>query len=118
MDLRLLLQQQGLSVRQLAFVLEVPLKTVQDWVYRGVVPSPANQAKLDEVVVCKHHWVIETAAGPVSIGTCRLCGEEREFNNSIGFTASLWATRPPVYPKGPQSEVESDGLTGQIVEKS
>jgi len=32
MDLKLLLQQQGLSVRQLAFELEVPLKTVQDWV--------------------------------------------------------------------------------------
>ena len=118
MDLKLLLQKQGLSVRQLAFELEVPLKTVQDWVYRGVVPSPANQAKLDEVVVCTHHWVIETPAGPVSIGRCRLCGEEREFNNSIGFTASFWATRPPVYLKVPQSEVEGDGLTGQIMEKS
>ena len=50
MNVKLLLQQQGLSVRQLAAELEVPLKTVQDWVYRGVVPSPANQAKLDEVV--------------------------------------------------------------------
>ncbi len=46
MNLRLLLQQQGLSVRQLACELEVPLKTVQDWVYRGVVPSPANQKNL------------------------------------------------------------------------
>ncbi len=108
MNLRLLLQQQGLSVRQLAFELEVPLKTVQDWVYRGVVPSPANQAKLDEVVACKHHWIIETAAGPVSIGRCRLCAEEREFNNSLGFMASSWTTRPQVYPKVPQSEVEDD----------
>ena len=52
MNLRLLLLQQGLSVRQLAFELEVPLKPVQDRVYRGVVPSPANQEKLDEVVTC------------------------------------------------------------------
>ena len=51
MNVKLLLQQQELSVRQLAAELEVPLKTVQDWVYRSVVPSPANQAKLDEVVV-------------------------------------------------------------------
>ena len=29
---------------------ELPLKTVQDWVYRGVVPSPANQEKLNEVL--------------------------------------------------------------------
>ncbi len=107
MNLRLLLQQQGLSVRQLAFELEVPLKTVQAWVYRGVVPSPANQAKLDEVVVCTHHWVIETPDGPVSIGRCRVCGEEREFNNSLDFMASSWA-RPQVYPKAPQSEVEDD----------
>ncbi len=107
MDLKLLLQKQGLSVRQLAFELEVPLKTVQDWVYRGVVPSPANQAKLDEVVVCTHHWVIETPHGPpVSIGRCRVCGEEREFKNSM-VTESIW-TRPQVYPKAPQSEVEDD----------
>ncbi len=32
---------------------------------------------------CPHHWVIETANGPISKGKCRLCGEEREFNNSV-----------------------------------
>ncbi len=83
MNVRSLLQQQRLSVRQLAIELEVPLKTVQDWVYRGVVPSPANQAKLDEVVPCPHHWIIGAPGGPVSIGRCRICGEEREFNNSV-----------------------------------
>ena len=83
MNVKLLLQQQGLSVRQLAAELELPLKTVQDWVYRGVAPSPANQAKLEEVVDCMHHWAIERANGPISKGTCRVCGEEREFRNSI-----------------------------------
>ena len=92
MDLRLRLQQQGLSVRELALQLEVPLKTVQDWVYRGVVPSPANQEKLDEVVPCPHHWVIEKANGPVSKGRCRLCGEEREFSNSVE-TGGGWTSR-------------------------
>ncbi len=85
MNLRLLLQQQGLSVRQLALELELPLKTVQDWVYRGVVPSPANQEKLNEVLACAHHWIIATSEGPVSKGRCRLCGEEREFSNSIEY---------------------------------
>ena len=33
-----------------------------------------------------HHWIIETAAGPASKGRCRLCGEEREFNNSVEWT--------------------------------
>ena len=83
MNVKLLLQQQGLSVKQLAAELEVPLKTVQDWVYRGVAPSPAHQEKLDEVVDCKHHWAIEKANGPISKGTCRVCGEEREFSNSV-----------------------------------
>ncbi len=90
MNAKLLLQQQGLSVRQLAAELEVPLKTVQDWVYRGVVPSPANLAKLYEVVVCTHHCIIETPGGPVSQGRCRLCGEEREFSNSVDTPYGGW----------------------------
>ncbi len=93
MDLNLLLQQQGLSVRQLAVELELPLKTVQDWVYVGVVPSPENQAIIVEVVVCSHHWVIQTPDGPVSIGRCKVCGEEREFNNSAEYRPGGWTTR-------------------------
>ncbi len=30
---------------------------------------------------CTHHWLIDLPEGPVSKGVCRLCGEEREFNN-------------------------------------
>ncbi len=92
MSLRSLLLQQGLSVRELASELEVPLKTVQDWVYRGVVPSPANQEKLDEVVSCTHHWIIETPDGPVSIGRCKLCRKVREFTNSVE-TSGGWTNR-------------------------
>ena len=33
--------------------------------------------------VCTHHWLIETPTGPVSRGRCKLCGEERDFSNSI-----------------------------------
>ena len=100
MNLRLLLRQQGVSVRQLALELEVPLKTVQDWVYRGVVPSPANKEKLDEVVTCTHHWIIERPEGPISKGRCRLCGEEREFANSVE-TQGSWK---------PQKQETSNGL--------
>ena len=32
---------------------------------------------------CKHHWVIETANGPVSWGECQICYENKEFRNSI-----------------------------------
>ena len=34
-------------------------------------------------VGCVHHWAIEVANGPVSNGTCKHCGEEKDFENSI-----------------------------------
>ena len=36
-----------------------------------------------ETAICRHHWIIEAAAGPSSPGVCRLCGEVREFSNSV-----------------------------------
>ena len=83
MNLKLRLSQRGISVRELAAELGVPLKTVQDWVYRGVVPSPSNQQKLDECLPCPHYWVIDAANGHTSRGVCQLCNEVREFENSL-----------------------------------
>ena len=80
-DLMLWLRQQGLSVRELAVGLELPIKTVQDWVYRGAAPSPANRVKLEDFM-CTHHWVIDAADGHLSRGVCKLCQAVREFENS------------------------------------
>ncbi len=33
-------------------------------------------------MTCSHHWVIDTPAGPLSHGRCKLCGLDREFRNS------------------------------------
>ena len=33
--------------------------------------------------VCRHHWVIQPADGPVSNGACQICGETREFKNYV-----------------------------------
>ena len=30
---------------------------------------------------CRHHWIIETPSGPFSKGVCKLCGEEKDFEN-------------------------------------
>ena len=38
--------------------------------------------------VCRHHWVIQPATGPVSAGLCQVCGESREFKNYV--EASTW----------------------------
>ena len=32
---------------------------------------------------CCHHWIIETADGPFSLGYCQLCFETKEFKNSL-----------------------------------
>ena len=91
MDLKLWLRDQGLSVKEFAFELEVPLKTAQDWVYRGVAPSPENRDRIIHYISssCRHHWVIEAANGHTSRGLCRSCQEVREFENSTYATVRL-----------------------------
>ena len=37
-------------------------------------------------VTCRHHWIIEPAVGPVSKGTCRKCGGQRQFKNYLEET--------------------------------
>ena len=49
---------------------------------------------LREAPACLHQWVIDAPAGRSSEGTCRLCGEKREFQNYIegspwGYDISL-----------------------------
>ena len=80
-DLKSWLSEQGLTVRELAAQLDVPLKTVQDWVYRRVQPSAANTVRLEDFM-CAHHWVIDAADGHLSRGVCKLCHAAREFENS------------------------------------
>ena len=91
MDLKNWLQDQGLTVRELALGLDVPLKTAQDWAYRGVVPSAKNRTRLTNYIwaTCAHHWVIPAPDGPTSEGVCKRCGHQREFVNSVEY-ASPW----------------------------
>ena len=37
----------------------------------------------ESVVGCCHHWVIQPADGPISNGSCQVCGETREFKNYV-----------------------------------
>ena len=41
------------------------------------------EPEIQDASICQHHWVIDSPNGPVSKGVCRICGEEREFQNSI-----------------------------------
>ncbi len=50
------------------------------------IATDTLEEALEETIVenrCCHHWIIETANGPVSQGTCQICWETREFRNSI-----------------------------------
>ena len=42
---------------------------------------------VEQMSDCCHHWMIEAPNGPTSLGTCRDCGEAREFKNSIQITS-------------------------------
>jgi hypothetical protein len=32
---------------------------------------------------CVHHWIIDCADGPVSVGKCKHCGMVKEFHNNL-----------------------------------
>ena len=53
----------------------------------------AENAELDQLATCCHHWVIQPAVGPVSEGECQNCGEIREFKNSIDYETEWTARR-------------------------
>lgn len=46
-------------------------------------PTPQLENIKAAVEVCRHHWVIQPADGPVSNGSCQICGENRKFKNYV-----------------------------------
>ena len=84
-DLKTWLSEQELTVRDFSLELGVPIKTVQDWVYKGVEPSAENRDIVAGYIMsrCAHHWIIAVPNGPISDGVCRRCGDHKEFQNSI-----------------------------------
>ncbi len=55
--------------------------------------SNAQKAEVDvasavQTDQCEHHWLIEPPSGPTSNGVCRVCGEERSFENYHFSTAA------------------------------
>jgi hypothetical protein len=49
-----------------------------------ITPEPEIEiGSTPAVAACCHHWVIQSADGPVSNGSCQICGEIREFKNYV-----------------------------------
>ena len=84
LDLKTWLGEQGLTVRAFALDFGAPLKTVEDWVYRGKVPSQKYEERITNYILnhCAHHWIIAVPEGPQSEGICRRCDELKWFENS------------------------------------
>jgi hypothetical protein len=56
------------------------------------MPVVEEEIVEQEAPRCRHHWVIASPEGATSVGTCKLCGEIREFRNSTSDT--LWEGDP------------------------
>lgn len=56
---------------------------------------------------CRHYWIIESPNGPTSRGVCKLCGAEKEFQNS--FPESFWERdRSLCFAPSGLSDIEPD----------
>ena len=66
---------------------------------------PAKQEK----PACNHFWVIEVANGPSSLGTCKHCGEIKEFLNAFPtFNPLRKNSNPLTLPRLPNVEIDKD----------
>ena len=58
---------------------------------------------------CHHYWVIEVANGPSSLGTCKYCGETKEFLNAFPtFNPLKKNSNPLAFPKLPDVAIDKD----------
>ena len=56
---------------------------------------------------CNHYWIIEVANGPSSQGSCKYCGETKEFLNAFpDFNPMRKGGNPLKLPKIPDVEVD------------
>ena len=58
--------------------------------------------EVPSVQTCRHHWIIQSATGPVSEGVCQVCGEVREFSNHVG-ASSRADERPKLHSQAASS---------------
>ncbi len=60
-------------------------KTISNFLKKPteIIPPEIPSIAPSESGECRHHWMIESPHGATSMGACRLCGEVREFRNSV-----------------------------------
>lgn len=77
------------------------------------VSEAAVEERETQVIECRHHWVIETPSGSLSVGRCRRCGAVREFRNSMPDTywdeessVGAWGKRSSAAPAGEKAQAD------------
>ncbi len=63
----------------------------------AVLEREAGAEAPQVVAQCRHHWVIATPSGAMSVGRCRRCGAVREFRNSTP-ESYYWGEEPATEP--------------------
>ena len=53
------------------------------------VPVAIDFISTTQTASCVHFWEIASPNGPVSLGTCKLCSDTKEFRNSV--YSSTWS---------------------------
>ena len=71
----------------------------------------ASLHEIQEPDLCRHHWVIQPATGPVSQGVCQACGAVRDFQNYVE-SASWSDTRLGNRSRGEASESVAKTVAG------
>jgi len=70
-----------------------------------VAEKEARKAKPE----CGHFWVIDAANGPTSYGTCKYCGEKKEFYNAFpDFNPLRRSHNPMTLPEMPEVKVDQE----------
>jgi hypothetical protein len=73
------------------------------------------EARVEEMVVeiptCRHHWIIEPPQGSTSRGTCKVCGEERDFRNSSDDI--VWESESPAVNRSAWNRTQTVATTSE-----
>ncbi len=89
-------------------------KSADSCKHRWVIETPedssegtANRGRCEICgVECKHHWVIDSPEGMESRGQCKVCRVEKNFKNSMEYSAwtSHTRSRPGRRPNAAKKE--------------
>ncbi|MBT4511610.1 MAG: hypothetical protein GY845_14300 [Planctomycetes bacterium] len=53
---------------------------------KTVAISEESTLEIQSQEQCVHHWIIDPPDGPISKGTCKLCGDEKDFPNDLSYS--------------------------------